>query len=54
MMINLIIDLVILIMLIFNNYPTVVLLFIRTSKELIKHNNDLFDNTIYIKHVYLV
>ena len=39
---------------IFNNHPTPLLLPARTIKVLIKQNKELFKNTIYLKHEYLI
>ena len=54
MMNKLYIDLVGSIFSIFNHHPTPLLLPIRTIKELMKQNNNFFDNTIYLEHEYLM
>ena len=54
MMSKLYVDLVGFIVAIFNHHPTPLLLPTRTIKELIKQNNEFFENTIYIDHEYLV
>ena len=38
----------------FNNHPRPLLLPTRTIKELIKHNTEFFENTIYLEHEYLI
>ena len=48
------IDLVGSIVSIFNHHPTLLLLPARNIKELIKQNKELFKNTIYLEHEYLI